>query len=75
MHISDVLIHINETANQAEQNDLVEQLRTLQGVIAPAFSKQKPPMLFVSYNAEAIDATALIEKVRECGFKARLVGL
>ena len=53
MPLSDVLIHINETTNQAEQNDLVEQLKTLQGVIAPA----------------------LIEKVRESGFKAQLVGL
>lgn len=75
MQLSDVLIHINEMPNEFEQNDLVEQLRKLEGVIAPGFSQEKKHMLFVSYNSETIDSATLIEKVKESGFNARLVGM
>jgi tetrahydromethanopterin S-methyltransferase subunit F len=75
MQLSDVLIHINEMPNESEQNDLVEQLRNLEGVIAPRFSQEKDHMLFVSYNSDTIDSTAMIEKVRENGYKAQLIGM
>ena len=75
MQLSDVLIHINEMPNESEQNDLVEQLRNLEGVIAPGFSQEKDHMLFVSYNSDTIDSTAMIEKVRENGYKAQLIGM
>lgn len=75
MQLSDVLIHINETPNESEQSDLVEQLRDLEGVIAPRFSLEKDHMLFVSYNSDTIDSSALIEKVSENGYKAQLVGM
>lgn len=75
MQLSDVLVHINETPNESEKNDLVEQLRDLEGVIAPRFSQEKDHMLFVSYNSDTIDSSALIEKVWENGYKAQLVGM
>jgi hypothetical protein len=75
MQLSDVLIHINEMPNESEQNDLVEQLRNLEGVIASRFSQEKDHLLFVSYNSVTIDSTALIEKVRENGCKAQLIGM
>ena len=75
MQLSDVLIHINEKPNESEQNDLVEQLRNLEGVIAPNFSLEKNNFLFVSYNSDTINSLTLLRKVRENGFKAQLVGL
>ncbi len=75
MQLSDVLIHINEMPNESAKNDLVEELRKLEGVIAPRFSQEKEHMLFVSYNSEAIDSATLIEKVRENAFEAQLIGM
>jgi hypothetical protein len=75
MQLSDVLIHINEIPNESEQDRLVEQLRSLKGVIAPRFSLEKDHFMFVSYNSDAIKSTALLDKVKENGFKAQLVGL
>ena len=75
MQLSDVLIHIDETPNESEQNKLVEQLRSLEGVIAPRFSLEKDHFMFVSYNSDVIRSTALLDKVKENGFKAQLVGL
>jgi hypothetical protein len=75
MQLSDVLIHVYEKPDEAAQNKLEEQLRNLEGVIAPRFSLEKHNFLFVSYNSDTINSTALLEKVRENGFKAQLVGL
>ena len=75
MQLSDVLIHIEDTPNESEQNMLVEQLRSLEGVIAPRFSLEKEHFMFVSYNSDAVKSTALLDKVKENGFKAQLVGL
>lgn len=75
MQLSDVLVHIDEIPKESEQEELVEQLRNLEGVIAPGFIREKDHFLFVSYNSDTINSTALLEKVRENGFKAQLVGL
>jgi len=75
MQLSDVLIHIDEMPNEFEQDRLVEQLRSMQGVIAPGFSLEKDHFIFVSYNSDTIKSTALLDKVKENGFKAQLVGL
>lgn len=75
MQLSDVLIHINEMPNKSEQDKLVEQLRSLDGVIAPRFSTEKDHFMFVSYNSDTIKSTALLDKVKENGFKAQLVGI
>lgn len=75
MQLSDVLIHINEMPDESEQDKLVEQLRSLEGVIAPGFSLEKDHFIFVSYNSDTIKSTALLDKVKENGFKAQLVGI
>ena len=75
MQLSDVLIHIDGIPKKSEQDELVEQLRNLAGVIAPRFSLEKDNFLFASYNSETINSRVLLEKVRENGFKAQLVGI
>ncbi len=75
MNLPEVLIHISGNPEESEKNELVEQLRTLDGVVAPGFSQDKEHLLFVSYNSDMINAAALLEKVEENGFKAQLVGL
>ena len=75
MNLPEVLIHVSEKPNESEKNELVEQLRILDGVVAPGFSQEKEYLLFVSYNSDTISATALLDKVKENGFKAQLVGL
>jgi len=75
MQSSDVLIHIDEIPIESVQDELVEQLKNLEGVITPWFSREKNNFLFVSYDSDTINSTALLEKVRENGFRARLAGL
>lgn len=75
MNLPEVLIHVSEKPNESEKNGLVEQLRNMVGVIAPRFSQEKDHLLFVSYNSDTTNAAALLNKVKENGFKAQLVGL
>lgn len=75
MNFPEVLIHVSEKPNESEKSELVEQLRILDGVIAPRFSQEKVHLLFVSYDSDTINAITLLEKVKESGFKAQLVGL
>ncbi len=75
MQLSDVLIHVNGKLDDSKQNELEEQLRNLEGVVAPRFSLEKDNFLFVTYNSDAMNATALIEKVRENSFQSQLIGI
>jgi tetrahydromethanopterin S-methyltransferase subunit F len=75
MHLSEVIIHLDDMPDKSGQDDLVEPLRYLEGVIAPGGSQEKEYMLFVSYNPDTVDSTALVEKVRANGYKAQLVGM
>ena len=75
MNLPEVLIHISGNSDESEKNELVEQLRILDGVIAPGFSQKKEHLLFVSYNSDTIKTSTLLNKVRESGFKAQLAGL
>jgi hypothetical protein len=59
MQLSDVLIQIDEIPDESEQDRLVEQLRSLEGVIAPGFSLEKDHFIFVSYNPDTIKSTSL----------------
>ncbi len=75
MNLPEILIHLSEKPNESEKEELVKQLRDLDGVIAPRFSQEKEHLLFVSYNSDTINAAALLDKVKQNGFKAQLVGL
>ncbi len=75
MHLAEVLIHVNENLDDFGQNKLEEQLRSVEGVVAPRFSLEKDNFLFVSYNTDAVTSSSLIKKVRENGLHAQLVGL
>jgi len=75
MQLADVLIHVNDNINEGEKDNLVEQLRDLDGVIAPRFNKDKKHLLLVSYNSDAINSLALLNEIKEKGYKAQLVGM
>jgi len=75
MQLSDVLVHVSEEISDDEKNDLVNQLRELNGVIAPRFSENKEHLLLVSYNSDAVTAYSLLNAVKQSGFHAQLVGM
>lgn len=75
MKYSDVLIHINDEINVDEQDNFVAQLENLDGVNAPRFNKEKNHLILVSYDPNIISSLTLLNKIKEQGFEAQLVGL
>jgi len=75
MQLSDVLIHLDQNINESEKENIIEQLRAVEGVIAPRFNKEREQLLLVSYNSDTINSLTLLNEVHDKGYKAQLVGL
>ncbi len=75
MQISDILIHLDDSTDQAGREILVEHLRGIDSVIAPRFNEEKSHLLLVSYNPEATNSLTLLHAVTDRGYSAQLVGL
>ena len=75
MQLTDVLIHLDQNINETEKENIIEHFRNVEGVIAPRFNKQRGHLLVVSYNSEVIGSLSLLNKVKDKGYTAQLVGL
>lgn len=75
MHVTDMLIHVNETLGANERESLQTELRKLSGVIAPRFNRATPHLLLVSYNPQAVDSVSLLNRVKADGYHVQLVGM
>lgn len=75
MHFADLLIHVNETLGAAERAALEEELRKAKGVVAPRFNRETPHLLLISYDPQEIDSRSLLNRVKDGGYSAQLVGM
>ena len=75
MDFSDLIIHVNETLEANERESLENELRKLNGVIAPRFNKETPHLLLVSYNPQEIGSSQLLNRVKAHDYNAQLVGM
>ncbi len=75
MQLTDVLIHLDQKIDEIEKENLVEQLRNVDGVIAPRFTNAKAHLLLIAYNSDTTNSATLLNKVKDKGYNAQLVGL
>lgn len=75
MNICDVMIHINESLNDEARSALENTMRKVEGVISPGFNAGKEHLLLIAYNSEKTNTKVLLEKAREAGYTAQLVGM
>lgn len=75
MNLCDTLIHVRDELPTPQRAALEEELRTLDGVIAPRFTPGRNHLLLVAFNSERVSARSLLDRVQACGYDARLVGL
>lgn len=74
MHISDVVIHVNESLDSEARHALEDQLRNVDGVIAPRFNDRRTHLMIVAYNPDHTHVSDLIEEVRRQGYTAQSCG-
>jgi cation transport ATPase len=75
MNISDVIIHIDQTLTTEARTSLENAMRKIEGVVSPGFNAGKEHLLIVTYDTEKTTTAALLEKAREAGYSAQLVGM
>ncbi len=75
MQMVDVTIHIDETVDHNRRTAIADTVRTHKGVAGVAHHDEKPHLMIVEYDPEAVTAQALLQVVREQGVHAELVGL
>jgi len=74
MSNNDVVIHVNETLDAQQRHDLEDQMREIDGVIAPRFNDRKIHLMIVAYDPEHIRTMTLLDAVRSQGYHAQHCG-
>jgi hypothetical protein len=75
MHISDVMIHVDESLNDEARDALEASMREIEGVVAPRFNAGKTHLLMIAYDPGKTTTAVLLEKTRAAGYTAQLVGM
>ena len=73
--MADVMLHLGENTTHDQREALRDRLLELDGVMAAAVHDEKPHLLVVEYDPDALHAQRLIEIAKERGLHAELVGL
>ncbi len=71
----DVLVHVDETLDHDGLENVTEKIRENQGIIAADFHDDKPHLIMVEYNPDAINSSSILHTVKAQGLHAELVGL
>jgi hypothetical protein len=75
MQMVDVIIHVDETIDHDRRTQIADIVRDHSGVAAVAHHDDKPHLMIVEYDPQAVTARALLQVVRDQGVHAELVGL
>jgi hypothetical protein len=74
MDINDVVIHVNETLDTQARHDLEDQMRDIDGVIAPRFNDRWPHLMIVAYDPDHTRTKELLNVVQRQGYHAQHCG-
>jgi hypothetical protein len=75
MQTADVIIHVDETIDHDRRLAIAGMVRAHAGVADVAHHDEKPHLMIVKYDPQAVTAHALLDVVRGEGVHAELVGL
>ncbi|MCF6199131.1 MAG: hypothetical protein L3J67_06995 [Hyphomicrobiaceae bacterium] len=73
IQITDIIIHVDESINNLEEEVLLGELRKVDGVMTPGFNR--PHLMLVTYNPEKVNSYELLSTVRSEGYHAQLIGI
>lgn len=73
--MADVMIHIDETLSSESLRKLEETMREDECVISAGIPAGNVHMMLVAYDPECVAAIDILEKVKETGVHAELVGM
>jgi hypothetical protein len=73
--LNEVVLHVDETLDDAALGQLEEGMRHEAGVISVGHNPGRPHMIMVVYDSESTRASNLLHGFQERGLHAQIVGL
>lgn len=73
--IVDVTLHVDEELGADRLQDVADTLRARDGVTGTRFGEERPHLMVVSYDADRLEATELLDALRARGLHGELIGL
>ena len=72
--IGDIVVHVDESLDEAALSGLEHEIREEQGVISVGHQPGRPHLLTVVYDTAVIPAADLLHRLQERGLHAQLIG-
>lgn len=73
--MTDVILHIDETTRHDEREVLRTSLLNIDGVMAAASQDEKPHLMVIEYDPDAVNSSDFLAVAKQQGLHAELVGL
>jgi hypothetical protein len=73
--IADITMHIDENTSHEDRERLRDELLDLDGVMAAAYQDEKPHLMVMAYDPDAVKSSTFVKIAQEQGLHAELVGL
>jgi hypothetical protein len=73
--LAEVTLHIDEGTSHDEREKLRDALLALDGVMAAAYHDEKPHLMLIEYNPDAINSIEFVNSAKQQNLHAELIGL
>ena len=75
MKMVDVTLHIDEETSHEDREGFRDTLLGMSGVIAASYHDERPHLLVIEYDPDAIVPKEFIVAAKHCGFHSELIGM
>jgi len=73
--LNDVIVHLNESVDEATLDELEQGIRKDQGVISVGHQANRNHLIMVVYDSEVARASNILHNFQERGLHAQLIGM
>jgi len=70
----EVIVHINESLDEARRNGLVEKISKDSGIFSVEFTPLRHHLVRVRYDRQAVKSMDILQKIKRQNVNAQLVG-
>lgn len=72
--LAEVTFHIDEETTHDERESLRDVLLGMGGVMAAAYHDEKPHLMLIEYDPDAVNSIEFVNAARDRGLHAELIG-
>lgn len=73
--MADVTLHLDESTTHDEREAFRDAILALDGVMAAACHDEKPHLVLIEYDPDAINSIEFVNVAKKSGYRAELIGL